>query len=336
MLRIGMNQATLAPYVPYLASLAEGWLSSGATGFGLWSAGQPLACWPAGAHSDSDALVARIKIGSQLVGELRALGAPAAGQRRLDAEASMFQQIARLEDELQQMTSELIDAQDQILALYDLSKSTRSHLGIIETLRSIAGESARLLRAEGAVMLLSPTLVHSPAPLVDDAALLAYFREVQASGREVVLNSGDLPAGVRSACFVPVRVRDTTSAVLGLLNKIDGWFNAPDLKLAQAIAEQAGAQLEHALLYQEMLSQARLQTEMELARDVQARLLPREQPRVAGAEIYAHSRPALHVGGDFYDFVQQPDHPIHPDPWRCGRQGRVGRADHGYDPHAAA
>jgi sigma-B regulation protein RsbU (phosphoserine phosphatase) len=40
------------------------------------------------------------------------------------------------------------------------------------------------------------------------------------------------------------------------------------------------------------------------------RLLPQQLPRVDKLDIYASSRPALQVGGDFYDFVTQPDRPF--------------------------
>jgi sigma-B regulation protein RsbU (phosphoserine phosphatase) len=97
---------------------------------------------------------------------------------------------------------------------------------------------------------------------------------------------------------------------LALGNKGHGPFPSPQRKLARAIAEQAGGQIENVLLYQESLKKARLETEMELARSVQMRLMPQRLPSVPGLDIWAGSRPALHVGGDFYDFVNKPNSPL--------------------------
>jgi sigma-B regulation protein RsbU (phosphoserine phosphatase) len=52
-----------------------------------------------------------------------------------------------------------------------------------------------------------------------------------------------------------------------------------------------------------MIQQARLKTELELAAKIQFQLLPQKSPTVAGLDIAARSRPALQVGGDFYDFI---------------------------------
>ena len=46
-----------------------------------------------------------------------------------------------------------------------------------------------------------------------------------------------------------------------------------------------------------------VQTDLEIARDIQVSLFPRELPRIAGIELYGVSLPAKVVGGDFYDFL---------------------------------
>jgi hypothetical protein len=46
-----------------------------------------------------------------------------------------------------------------------------------------------------------------------------------------------------------------------------------------------------------------LESELELAKDVQKMLLPQEVPNIPGIEIAAYSRPAQIVGGDYFDFI---------------------------------
>jgi sigma-B regulation protein RsbU (phosphoserine phosphatase) len=296
-----------------LAALARDWLACGAESFTVWSDGRPLHGWPDGRAPGTPTLLAPIRVGARVIGELRVAGlGGAAEQARLGAEARMLARVVGLEAEFEQMTAELVEAQDQLLAMYELTQATRSHLTLGETLRRLAHEAARLVKSTGAMMLLAPALVQYPAALVDDLALLGYVERVRESGRELLLSASSaevLPDGLENILVVPIRVRGQITAALGLLNRLGG-FLAPDLKLARAIAEHAGAQLEHAILYDERLAQARLHAEMEIARKVQLQMLPQTRPREASLEIFAESRPALQVGGDFYDFVAAPDRPL--------------------------
>ena len=56
-------------------------------------------------------------------------------------------------------------------------------------------------------------------------------------------------------------------------------------------------------LAEEALSRAKLEREIEIAREVQERLFPQTFPDVAGVEMAAHCRPAQAVGGDYYDLI---------------------------------
>jgi serine phosphatase RsbU (regulator of sigma subunit) len=56
-------------------------------------------------------------------------------------------------------------------------------------------------------------------------------------------------------------------------------------------------------LAEEAVSRARLEREIEIAREVQERLFPQTFPNVTGVEMAAHCRPAQAVGGDYYDLI---------------------------------
>ena len=51
----------------------------------------------------------------------------------------------------------------------------------------------------------------------------------------------------------------------------------------------------------------RLLQEMRMARDTQMRLLPQQDPQVAGLNVSGVCIPAREVGGDYYDFMELPD-----------------------------
>jgi len=60
-------------------------------------------------------------------------------------------------------------------------------------------------------------------------------------------------------------------------------------------------------LAEEALSRARLEREIEIAREVQQRLFPQTFPTIPGIDIAAHCRPAHAVGGDYYDLISIAD-----------------------------
>lgn len=59
-------------------------------------------------------------------------------------------------------------------------------------------------------------------------------------------------------------------------------------------------------LAEEAVSSAKLERELEIAREVQERLFPQTFPDIADVEMAAHCRPAQAVGGDYYDLIEIP------------------------------
>jgi phosphoserine phosphatase RsbU/P len=87
-------------------------------------------------------------------------------------------------------------------------------------------------------------------------------------------------------------------------------FTKGDIQLLESVAAQTGLALENSRLAEEISSEVaqreRLNRELEIARDVQQRLLPRKLPVVPGFDYAGACRPAQSVGGDYYDFVSTP------------------------------
>jgi phosphoserine phosphatase RsbU/P len=314
-----MPSQILTAYQGQLTTLAQAWLASGATGFGVYVAEQPLLLWPPHVNLENASLQAPVLLGDWCLAELRATGLDSVDAlARLQAEARLVAQLIRLERDMNNMTAELIDTQDQLLALYDLTHATRNYLDIEQILRRFAYEITRLLNVESAFALLQlpskPTVTKQyPVALLSDEDIYTYFRLVQEKGEMLLLDEKmevSLPPGIRNLFIIPVQIRGRIVVALGLLNKQGGDFSSPDLKLVQAIAEHAGARIENVLLYQENLAQTRMSAEMELAHQVQLNLLPQQPPSILGLELWASSRPASQVGGDFYDFIAKPGVPF--------------------------
>ncbi len=83
-------------------------------------------------------------------------------------------------------------------------------------------------------------------------------------------------------------------------------FSAGHRKLVEAIAHQIGAAIENARLVALDRQRQRVRRELELAHDLQLRLLP--SPAILGhqCDVAARCKPGEAVGGDFYNFVPLP------------------------------
>jgi phosphoserine phosphatase RsbU/P len=84
-------------------------------------------------------------------------------------------------------------------------------------------------------------------------------------------------------------------------------FTAGDQKLVAAIATQIGTAIQNARLVRASLNQQRLVSEMQLAHDLQMRLLPDPGVVAPHATVAARVVPADSVGGDLYNLFRLPE-----------------------------
>jgi sigma-B regulation protein RsbU (phosphoserine phosphatase) len=61
--------------------------------------------------------------------------------------------------------------------------------------------------------------------------------------------------------------------------------------------------IENAFLYERLTEQERMKHELAIARRIQLASLPQKTPLVEGLDIAGTSRPALEVGGDYFDYL---------------------------------
>jgi phosphoserine phosphatase RsbU/P len=112
--------------------------------------------------------------------------------------------------------------------------------------------------------------------------------------------------------LLPVQMKNRVRGLISLgPKKSEAPYTRADLHLLGAVASQTGLALENAELTehirQEIVQRERLDRELEIAREVQQRLFPQQLPQVKGLDFAGYCRPALGVGGDYYDFIRLPD-----------------------------
>ena len=118
------------------------------------------------------------------------------------------------------------------------------------------------------------------------------------------------PSGREAFLSVPINYTppNGTTRTVGVITLVgrrtNVRFTAGDSRLLSAIASQIGAALETQRLVRDSLRQERLMRELELAHDLQLKLLPDPSSFEGEHNIAARCVPAESVGGDFYQLFR--------------------------------
>lgn len=107
---------------------------------------------------------------------------------------------------------------------------------------------------------------------------------------------------------LPIRSQDNHHGLLLLSARFDRKpLHDADRDFIKSLSEQAAVAVENVHLQKEVIEKKRLEKELELAREIQQKLLPKHLPQMEGYELSVEMRPYYLVGGDFYDFYQTPE-----------------------------
>jgi sigma-B regulation protein RsbU (phosphoserine phosphatase) len=98
-----------------------------------------------------------------------------------------------------------------------------------------------------------------------------------------------------------------TIGVLQAINIKEDFLNEEMLGLFQTLANQAATALENVHVKQQQLAAELVNKELEVATEIQARFFPQQTPNLEGYELAGCSIPAKDVGGDYYDFIPNPE-----------------------------
>ncbi len=155
-----------------------------------------------------------------------------------------------------------------------------------------------------------------PVELSEDDPLAGYLSRAAGAVdiRHLDLDSPALKALKDTGVVLVVPMVSAGSAV-GVLalgaRKSQRDYSIDDRQLLTALARYAAPAIRVGQLVREQQAQARrrerIDQQLNVARLVQRQFLPESLPDLAGWRMAAFYRPALRVGGDFYDFIPLPD-----------------------------
>jgi phosphoserine phosphatase RsbU/P len=229
--------------------------------------------------------------------------------------------------EVEHAANELAERYEEINLLYTISEILGRTVAMDEAAATILREISETVGARRASILVHDRVTDTlqvvaaigvdpaevpPIALNDDCSVSArVFRTLHSTITDP--DDGQCPAesGYRRGAMLSVPILWTTprgGEPLGVVNLSDRRsglpFSAGDQKLIAAIATQIGTAIQNARLVRQSLSQQRLEQEMQLAHELQMRLLP-DTARVAPeATVAARVVPAESVGGDFYNLFR--------------------------------
>ncbi len=232
----------------------------------------------------------------------------------------------RRPEELLELYKGLVEVSALINAITDFN----------ELLTDIMDVARRVMRAEGSGLILlneqtkelevvvarslTGEMLNAHVPVPRDRSIAGWVFEH--GGSALVPDAYEDPrffpdvdrkTGVRtrSMLCVPLWRRGEAIGVLQVLNPIGEEhraFDATDQEAFETYATLAATAIDKLRFLEEQQRRARFQQELSIATEIQQSFLPQVLPERPDLEFAAHYRPALDIGGDFYDlFEMGPD-----------------------------
>lgn len=161
----------------------------------------------------------------------------------------------------------LVDAQDQLLALYELATLTTESLDENECVQPILERASRLLGADGIQFTLDGDASNSDLTTI------------------VVENSSGL-SGMLQA------------------QRRKKPFGTADQKLLRAVAHMALGAVQTSRLHSDTVAQAVVARDHDTASELAQLALPSWRPNIEGLDVFARSDPARTAGGDLFTFAE--------------------------------
>lgn len=216
----------------------------------------------------------------------------------------------------------LLEISEKISTTLDLDELL-GHL--IDTARSIVEYDAAgiyVIKREGDLRLIEGMVTRGyDAPNAEHDLLLklgeGVVGHVVQTGTSLIIPNVDLePRYVmarpesRSELAAPITLNERVIGAFNLESDRLDAFTEADAEVLHFFANAAAIAIEKAVLHEELVEKKRIESQLEVARTVQASLLPDRPPETDGYDVAAENLPTWEVGGDYYDFITFPDQQI--------------------------
>jgi sigma-B regulation protein RsbU (phosphoserine phosphatase) len=222
---------------------------------------------------------------------------------------------------LKELVASLYREQNKVQNLLSsLGFALRSFNNLNQFLELTPLMAARVTDAEGSALVLSKSQDHVSLEQLhcQDHSMAQEIRQVITGVINQINNQQLTPAlclsldeKIRQTLSKKIRVYSTPILVKNTeRGRIYVFSSDPEYvwtqtrrKLLQLVADQTSVAIANNELTVELRSKERQDRELEIASEIQLRLLPRKCPIIEGVELAARCQTANRVGGDYYDFI---------------------------------
>ena len=110
-----------------------------------------------------------------------------------------------------------------------------------------------------------------------------------------------------SEIAVPIVSNGRVIGTLNLESDDVGTYSVDDVEALQFFADAASLSIEKAMLHRQIMEKERLEEQLKVASNVQARLLPNAPPAIPGYDVAGTCVSTFEIGGDYFDYIELPN-----------------------------
>jgi sigma-B regulation protein RsbU (phosphoserine phosphatase) len=160
---------------------------------------------------------------------------------------------------------------------------------------------------DGITVTNIPLKIHSPRSVLQKTKSGAnfYWDEIPEEASDIIEEEEKrwaLQTGI--SITVPMISRGEQVGILSIGKKKNNEdFNGDDLEIFQDAAQHTALAIQNIKLQSAHLEKKRLDKELEVARNIQTQLMPRQIHGIEGLQVHGEYKPCFEVGGDYFDVI---------------------------------
>ncbi|ADN03155.1 PP2C family protein-serine/threonine phosphatase [Spirochaeta thermophila] len=157
-----------------------------------------------------------------------------------------------------------------------------------------------------------------PVPIAGDNVLAETVREVKpvfirnsAQDERLKYNRGDDLLYISSYISVPLIASNRVFGVLSVSKRRrNRYFTQNDFTHIQTFADYASLMIDMVYTYLELIEKREMEREVNIAAEIQQKLIPQSMPSMPGVSLNVYSVPLHGVSGDYYDIFALNEHKL--------------------------
>lgn len=223
-------------------------------------------------------------------------------------------------EELKDLNKRLDNSIQQLNTLFDIGKELSSTLDSDMIIRLLSYSlMGQMMINKFALVLIDDgkyELLHNKGikQFKDESVVSKCLKELEELGYLQLPLSVETTEETRNLCecsislLIPMNIQNELKGIILIGEKADkSDFKQAEKEFLYLLGNQAMISLENARLFQEALEKQKLEEEINLAKEIQMKLLPKSLPQTENLDVAAMNISSKQVGGDYFDVIMNRD-----------------------------